>query len=225
PLHAAVAGLWGRPAAPASVSSEADGSKPWSSDAEEPASDATDAPDSSEEGEETEDLDATRVLPLATEAVSLVGSAEPTTFTELITGIPASASPDDAEPTTPATEAIAVFAPLVSNDDDDDSAVDDAEDDPHLAAMRTSLSSAASRFFDGPAPAYPFSPVRAGRESDAGGEPDASGDADAADSAGTTDAASEDDGRRDEDGHDSRPGNHDGDHHQDDHHPGDHHQG
>ena len=54
------------------------------------------------------------------------------------------------------TEAIALPAHPVEHDDDDDSAVDDAGDDPRLAAMRTSLSSAASRFFDGPAPDYPY---------------------------------------------------------------------
>ncbi|MBN7794242.1 ATP-binding cassette domain-containing protein [Microbacterium esteraromaticum] len=98
------------------------------------------------------DAEVPGVLPLATEAVSLPPSPTVTSFTELITGIPA----DSADEAAPATEAISVEALSVLNDDDDDSTVDDDEDDPRLAAMRTSLSSAASRFFDGPAPDYPY---------------------------------------------------------------------
>ncbi|MFC7787591.1 ATP-binding cassette domain-containing protein [Microbacterium sp. MAHUQ-60] len=247
PLQAAVASLWDRPAAPAPEPSDADtrvqDSHGQDPEGEESASDASpedardtenavDAAnagdtalaqdgDASDDTAHSDDPDATRVLPLATEAVSVVGTTEPSTFTELITGIPASASPADAEPTAPATEAIAVFAPLLSNDDDDDSAVDDAEDDPHLAAMRTSLSSAASRFFDGPAPAYPFSPVRAGSGaepvtgsgagSDAGAEPDAGAEAGAEESAASADAPSEDDGRQGEDGHEGRSADQDDD--------------
>ncbi|WDH78627.1 ATP-binding cassette domain-containing protein [Microbacterium esteraromaticum] len=98
------------------------------------------------------DAEVPGVLPLATEAVSLPPSPTVTSFTELITGIPA----DSADEAAPATEAISVEAVSVLHDDDDDSTVDDDEDDPRLAAMRTSLSSAASRFFDGPAPDYPY---------------------------------------------------------------------
>lgn len=98
------------------------------------------------------DAEVPGVLPLATEAVSLPPSPTVTSFTELITGIPA----DSADEAAPATEAISVEALSVLHDDDDDSTVDDDEDDPRLAAMRTSLSSAASRFFDGPAPDYPY---------------------------------------------------------------------
>ncbi|WP_423494346.1 ATP-binding cassette domain-containing protein [Microbacterium esteraromaticum] len=98
------------------------------------------------------DAEVPGVLPLATEAVSLPPSPTVTSFTELITGIPV----DSADEAAPATEAISVEALSVLHDDDDDSTVDDDEDDPRLAAMRTSLSSAASRFFDGPAPDYPY---------------------------------------------------------------------
>src|SRR5690606_19172356 len=162
PLHAAVANLWNRPAP-----LEPEASDDAASDAEDSSDQPVAGEGSDASDHDTEDLDATRVLPLATEAVSIPTQQSPGSFTELITGIPASASRDDAEPTAPATEAIAVFAPLLSNDDDDDSAVDDAEDNPQLAAMRTSLSSAASRFFDGPAPEYPYSRVPADAETDA----------------------------------------------------------
>ncbi|BDZ40254.1 ATP-binding cassette domain-containing protein [Microbacterium suwonense] len=135
-------------------------------------------------GEESPDTGT--VLPQATEAVSLPSFSSTTTFTELITGIPASASPDDSEPTAPATEAISVFAPLLPNEDDDDSAVDDAEDDPRLAAMRTSLSSAASRFFEGPAPDYPYGHTPASdSEQDQPEQDDQSTDAPDAESADT----------------------------------------
>lgn len=103
------------------------------------------------------------ILPQATTAVSIPQIVDTLTFSELITGIPAAVSADDAEQAAPATEAIPVFSPLPS-DDDDDLAVDDAEDDPRLAAMRTSLSSAASRFFDGPAPDYPYGDAPAADE-------------------------------------------------------------
>jgi len=98
------------------------------------------------------------VLPLATEAVSLPVTTEPSTFTELITGIPAATGQDDAgdpaEPPT-TTSSFQIFSPVLSSEDDDEDSVDDA-DDPRLAAMRTSLSAAASRFFGGPAPDYPY---------------------------------------------------------------------
>ncbi|MGQ7312274.1 ATP-binding cassette domain-containing protein [Microbacterium arabinogalactanolyticum] len=101
------------------------------------------------------------VLPNATGAISISPLTDRTTFTELITGIPASASLGDAEAPAPATEAIPVFTPPLSHDEDDDEGVVDdiPEDDPRLAAMRSSLSSAASRFFDGPAPDYPYGDV------------------------------------------------------------------
>ncbi|GAA2868815.1 ATP-binding cassette domain-containing protein [Microbacterium arabinogalactanolyticum] len=101
------------------------------------------------------------VLPNATGAISISPLTDRTTFTELITGIPASASLGDTEAPAPATEAIPVFTPPLSHDEDDDEGVVDdiPEDDPRLAAMRSSLSSAASRFFDGPAPDYPYGDV------------------------------------------------------------------
>jgi ABC-type multidrug transport system ATPase subunit len=101
------------------------------------------------------------VLPNATGAISISPLTDRTTFTELITGIPASASLGDTAAPAPATEAIPVFTPPLSHDEDDDEGVVDdiPEDDPRLAAMRSSLSSAASRFFDGPAPDYPYGDV------------------------------------------------------------------
>ncbi|MDQ0614984.1 ABC-2 type transport system ATP-binding protein [Microbacterium sp. W4I4] len=217
PLHAAVANLWNRPA---SVEREAsdDAASDTDDSSDEPVdeSPADEGPeDSAQDAEhDAEDLDATRVLPLATEAVSIPAQQSPGSFTELITGIPASASRDDAEPTSPATEAIEVFAPLLSNDDDDDSAVDDAEDNPHLAAMRTSLSSAASRFFDGPAPDYPYSRVPA----DAAAEestPNAEHSSDEADQ--PSEDAQPEDGQSEEgqpeEGADAHE-HHDGEHHQ-----------
>lgn len=96
------------------------------------------------------------VLPLATEAVTLPGATIEPTFTELITGLPASVTVEGADTNAPATEAISIATPDLAPEHDDDS-VDDGDDDPRLAAMRTSLSDAASRFFDGPAPDYPYS--------------------------------------------------------------------
>ncbi|MFD5226173.1 ATP-binding cassette domain-containing protein [Microbacterium sp. NPDC058342] len=162
---AAIRSLWApraeEPAAteesPASESTEGEThetrpSAAASSEGESPADAEHDA------GNDAEQVPAEGVLPLATQAVSIPSMSESSTFTELITGIPSNASEDQAAP---ATEAISVFNPLVSSDDDDDSTVDDAEDDPRLSAMRTSLSSAASRFFEGPAPDYPYGPVSA----------------------------------------------------------------
>lgn len=97
------------------------------------------------------------VLPLATEAVSLPVTTEPASFTELITGIPAAAEGDGAEPAT-TTSSFQIISPVLPTEDDDEESVDDA-DDPRLAAMRTSLSAAASRFFGGPAPDYPYGDV------------------------------------------------------------------
>ncbi|WP_298862970.1 ATP-binding cassette domain-containing protein [uncultured Microbacterium sp.] len=122
------------------------------------------------------------ILPQAVRSVSNPQVVDSFTFTELITGIPAAASSDDAEPAAPATEAIPVFTPPLADEDDDESVVDDVVDDaedPRLAAMRTSLSSAASRFFDGPAPDYPYgdAPAQpAAEEAPAEGEPQAEGD-------------------------------------------------
>jgi len=97
------------------------------------------------------------VLPLATEAVSLPVTTEPASFTELITGIPAAAEVDGAEPAA-TTSSFQIISPVLPTEDDDEESVDDA-DDPRLAAMRTSLSAAASRFFGGPAPDYPYGDV------------------------------------------------------------------
>ncbi|MFD5214424.1 ATP-binding cassette domain-containing protein [Microbacterium sp. NPDC058345] len=118
------------------------------------------APRSAQESATASDEPTTDVLPLATQAVSLPPVGEQSTFTELITGIPAATPEDAASDTTepPATtSAFSVFSPILSEEeeDDTDSTVDD-EDDPRLTAMRTSLSSAASRFFEGPAPEYPY---------------------------------------------------------------------
>ncbi|WP_336644480.1 ABC transporter ATP-binding protein [Microbacterium sp. USHLN186] len=128
-------------------------------------------PAESEEATESEDAadtkapadvdlsDETRplVLPLATEAVTLPSAAIEPTFTELITGLPASVTVEGADSNAPATEAISIATPDLTREHDDDDSVDDSDDDPRLAAMRTSLSDAASRFFDGPAPDYPYS--------------------------------------------------------------------
>ena len=125
--------------------------------------------------------DGAEVLPLATMAVSLAPEAERLTFTELITGVRATdsestaeAAPDDAategaesdEDEAPATETAAdaagveIFSPLLDSDEDADGSVDDQEqDDPRLAAMRTSLSAAAHAYFEAPAPAYPYGEV------------------------------------------------------------------
>ena len=122
------------------------------------------------------------ILPNATGAISISPLTDRTTFTELITGIPASASLGDAEAPAPATEAIPVFTPPLSHDEDDDEGVVDdiPEDDPRLAAMRSSLSSAASRFFDGPAPDYPYGDVPK-PETAADEQDEASADADGSD--------------------------------------------
>ena len=75
-----------------------------------------------------------------------------------------------------------MFTPPLADEDDDESVVDDVVDDaedPRLAAMRTSLSSAASRFFDGPAPDYPYgdAPAQpAAEEAPAEGEQQTDGD-------------------------------------------------
>ncbi len=118
--------------------------------------------DAADQQQADEDRPRPDVLPMATSAVSLPAPADRPTFTELITGIPSGQNADaENEPVEPSTgtEALSVFAPLVSTDDDDDSAVDD-DDDPRLAAMRTSLSAAASRFFEGTAPDYPYGEAR-----------------------------------------------------------------
>jgi hypothetical protein len=96
------------------------------------------------------------VLPLATEAVMLPGTTVEPSFTELITGLPASVTTEGSDNPLPATEAVSIVTPELADDEDDD-AIDEGDDDPRLAAMRTSLSAAASRFFDGPAPDYPYS--------------------------------------------------------------------
>lgn len=106
------------------------------------------------------------ILPLATDAVTLPSTTVEPTFTELITGLPASVTTEGSDHPAPATEAISIVTPELSSDDDDDT-VDDGDDDPRLAAMRTSLSDAASRFFDGPAPDYPYSSRAQRREESA----------------------------------------------------------
>lgn len=124
--------------------------------------------------DETTHSDETRplILPLATEAVTLPSASVEPTFTELITGLPASVTTEGSENAAPATEAISIVTPSLSGDDDDDT-VDDGDDDPRLAAMRTSLSAAASRFFDGPAPDYPYSSRAQRREESAEADSDA----------------------------------------------------
>ncbi|WP_313479511.1 ATP-binding cassette domain-containing protein [Microbacterium sp.] len=135
--------------------------------------DGTDADDTVAD-DETTHSDETRplILPLATEAVTLPSASVEPTFTELITGLPASVTTEGSENAAPATEAISIATPSLSGDDDDDT-VDDGDDDPRLAAMRTSLSSAASRFFDGPAPDYPYSSRAQRREESAEADADA----------------------------------------------------
>ncbi|MFS2279589.1 ATP-binding cassette domain-containing protein [Microbacterium sp. OR21] len=138
-----------------------------------------DADTDADEASTDEPSDETRrlILPLATEAVTLPGTTVEPTFTELITGLPASVTVEGADSSVPATEAIAIVTPELSHDEDDDT-IDDGDDDPRLAAMRTSLSAAASRFFDGPAPDYPYSSRAARREEGAGAAgTDASADA------------------------------------------------
>lgn len=129
----------------------------------------TDTDADADEASTDEPSDETRrlILPLATEAVTLPGTTVEPTFTELITGLPASVTVEGADSSVPATEAIAIVTPELSHDEDDDT-IDDGDDDPRLAAMRTSLSAAASRFFDGPAPDYPYSSRAARREEGAG---------------------------------------------------------
>lgn len=135
--------------------------------------DGTDADDTVAD-DETTHSDETRplILPLATEAVTLPSASVEPTFTELITGLPASVTTEGSENAAPATEAISIATPSLSGDDDDDT-VDDGDDDPRLAAMRTSLSAAASRFFDGPAPDYPYSSRAQRREESAEADADA----------------------------------------------------
>src|SRR5690606_39076814 len=89
----------------AEASEQDEASQPAGSDAvaEEPATDDGVTSDES-----------APVLPNATEALSFPLRSDSTTFTELITGIPASAASATAEPTSPPTEAIEVFAPLLS---------------------------------------------------------------------------------------------------------------
>ncbi|MFJ4046147.1 ATP-binding cassette domain-containing protein [Microbacterium sp. NPDC089987] len=125
-------------------------------------------PDSDGQAEGDEQSDETRplILPLATEAVTLPSTTVEPTFTELITGLPASVTTEGSDSPAPATEAISIMTPKLSSDDDDD-AIDDGDDDPRLAAMRTSLSAAASRFFEGPAPDYPYSSRAQRREESA----------------------------------------------------------
>ncbi|MEE2815519.1 MAG: ATP-binding cassette domain-containing protein [Actinomycetota bacterium] len=142
----------------------------------QPASDAQPEHDDEHDDDEhraDESSDETRplLLPLATDAVTLPSAAVEPTFTELITGLPASVTTDGSDNPAPATEAISIVTPTLSGDDDDDS-VDDGDDDPRLAAMRTSLSAAASRFFDGPAPDYPYSSRAQRREESADADAD-----------------------------------------------------
>lgn len=141
--------------------------------------------------DETTHSDETRplILPLATEAVTLPSASVEPTFTELITGLPASVTTEGSENAAPATEAISIVTPSLSGDDDDDT-VDDGDDDPRLAAMRTSLSAAASRFFDGPAPDYPYSSRAQRREESA--EADSDAGAEGSDGDSSTDPASND---------------------------------
>ena len=151
---------------------------------------ATDADDTAADDEPTHS-DETRplILPLATEAVTLPSASVEPTFTELITGLPASVTTEGSGNAAPATEAISIATPSLSGDDDDDT-VDDGDDDPRLAAMRTSLSAAASRFFDGPAPDYPYSSRAQRREESA--EADSDAGAEGSDGGPSTDPASND---------------------------------
>ena len=184
-LRDAVAGLWApRLADTADTADE---------DKDEDAADADDADADADAPEQpaapadpadffTDPDERPGILPNATGAISISPLTDRTTFTELITGIPASASFGDAETPAPATEAIPVFTPPLSHDEDDDEGVVDdiPEDDPRLAAMRSSLSSAASRFFDGPAPDYPYGDVPKPDTAD-DEQDEASADADGAD--------------------------------------------
>jgi len=162
-LHDAVAGLWAPRVADTADTGPADDED---EDEDETATRDEDAPEQPAAPVDPADFftdpdERPGVLPNATGAISISPLTDRTTFTELITGIPASASLGDTEAPAAATEAIPVFTPPLSHDEDDDEGVVDdiPEDDPRLAAMRSSLSSAASRFFDGPAPDYPYGDV------------------------------------------------------------------
>jgi len=162
-LHDAVAGLWAPRVADTADTGPADAED---EDEDETATRDENAPEQPAAPVDPADFftdpdERPGVLPNATGAISISPLTDRTTFTELITGIPASASLGDTEAPAAATEAIPVFTPPLSHDEDDDEGVVDdiPEDDPRLAAMRSSLSSAASRFFDGPAPDYPYGDV------------------------------------------------------------------
>ncbi len=156
------------------------------SDEPEPEAAETAAEADGERDSETDDAassddsaDGAAVLPLATMAVSLAPEEERVSFTELITGIPASSDAagegaDEDETATSEADSdeavvepgtgtgVAVFSPLLTGqgDEDADGSDDDEEQsDPRLAAMRTSLSAAARSFFEGPAPDYPYAQV------------------------------------------------------------------
>ncbi|MFE6996880.1 ATP-binding cassette domain-containing protein [Microbacterium sp. NPDC057659] len=115
-------------------------------------------------------------LPFATSAISLPGETVEPTFTELITGLPATGAidlgaaeeiddaVDDAVDDVP-IEAHEVFAPLLSRNIDDAGDGEPAEagtpnaeesDDPRLASMRNSLAAARKAYFEDPAPAWPY---------------------------------------------------------------------
>lgn len=151
----------------AATSTETDGADA-DTDSDAAAADDADIDAETTHSDETRPL----ILPLATEAVTLPSASVEPTFTELITGLPASVTTKGSENAAPATEAISIATPSLSGDDDDDT-VDDGDDDPRLAAMRTSLSAAASRFFDGPAPDYPYSSRAQRREESAEADADA----------------------------------------------------
>lgn len=170
----------------AATSTETDGTGADTDSDADAADDADiDADDETTHSDETRPL----ILPLATEAVTLPSASVEPTFTELITGLPASVTTEGSENAAPATEAISIVTPSLSGDDDDDT-VDDGDDDPRLAAMRTSLSAAASRFFDGPAPDYPYSSRAQRREESA--EADSDAGAEGSDGDPSTDPASND---------------------------------
>ncbi|MFC4137826.1 MULTISPECIES: ATP-binding cassette domain-containing protein [unclassified Microbacterium] len=133
-------------------------------------------------------------LPFATSAISLPGETIEPTFTELITGLPATGAidlgheeeiddaVDDAVDDVP-VEAHEVFAPLLSRDIDDapegqpaegapTGAAADDDEDPRLSSMRNSLAAARRAYFEDPAPAWPYGKAPEPESSEAAEDPD-----------------------------------------------------
>ncbi|WP_353113131.1 ATP-binding cassette domain-containing protein [Microbacterium sp.] len=113
--------------------------------AEEHDSDPERNEDSAEETPEAESIerapeDESTVLPFATQAISVPSETREPTFTELITGIPASEQSDEPEQEDSAEEAPA----------------EGGDEDPRMDAMRASIAAAAKAYFEDPAPAYPY---------------------------------------------------------------------